>query len=82
MADTIYIYSDGACSGNPGPGGWGVLLRLILGWMDAWLTPDLSASGPARTIYPATFWLAGVVLLVGAFILFGIFILPGLTAGG
>jgi len=24
---TVYIYSDGACSGNPGPGGYGVLLR-------------------------------------------------------
>ncbi len=23
----IDIYTDGACSGNPGPGGWGVLLR-------------------------------------------------------
>jgi iron complex transport system ATP-binding protein len=23
----IEIYADGACSGNPGPGGWGVLLR-------------------------------------------------------
>lgn len=23
----IEIYTDGACSGNPGPGGWGVLLR-------------------------------------------------------
>ena len=22
-----YICSDGACSGNPGPGGWGVILR-------------------------------------------------------
>ena len=22
----IYIYTDGACKGNPGPGGWGVLL--------------------------------------------------------
>ena len=22
----ILIYTDGACSGNPGPGGWGVLL--------------------------------------------------------
>ena len=21
------IYTDGACSGNPGPGGWGALLR-------------------------------------------------------
>ena len=26
MNNTIYIYTDGACRGNPGPGGWGVLL--------------------------------------------------------
>lgn len=25
----VEIYTDGACSGNPGPGGWGVLLRYI-----------------------------------------------------
>jgi len=24
----LEIYTDGACSGNPGPGGWGVLLRI------------------------------------------------------
>ncbi len=24
---TIELYTDGACRGNPGPGGWGVLLR-------------------------------------------------------
>ncbi len=24
----VELYSDGACSGNPGPGGWGVLLRF------------------------------------------------------
>lgn len=24
---TIEIYTDGACKGNPGPGGWGVLLK-------------------------------------------------------
>ena len=24
---SIEIYTDGACSGNPGPGGWGALLR-------------------------------------------------------
>ena len=23
----IYIYTDGACRGNPGPGGWGALLE-------------------------------------------------------
>ncbi|HAS85309.1 MAG TPA: ribonuclease HI [Candidatus Competibacteraceae bacterium] len=30
MADTdgwVQLVTDGACSGNPGPGGWGVLLR-------------------------------------------------------
>ena len=24
---TVYLYTDGACSGNPGPGGWGAVLR-------------------------------------------------------
>ena len=24
---TVELYTDGACSGNPGPGGWGVILR-------------------------------------------------------
>lgn len=23
----VHIYTDGACSGNPGPGGWGAILR-------------------------------------------------------
>ena len=23
----VVIYTDGACSGNPGPGGWGVVMR-------------------------------------------------------
>ena len=26
MADEVIIYTDGACSGNPGPGGFGVVL--------------------------------------------------------
>ena len=25
--NTVTIYTDGACSGNPGPGGWGAILR-------------------------------------------------------
>ncbi len=25
--DVVEIYSDGACRGNPGPGGWGAILR-------------------------------------------------------
>ena len=28
MTDTIEIWTDGACSGNPGPGGWGALLVM------------------------------------------------------
>ena len=24
---TVHIYTDGACSGNPGPGGWGAILQ-------------------------------------------------------
>jgi len=27
MLNKIIAYTDGACSGNPGPGGWGVWLR-------------------------------------------------------
>lgn len=27
-AEVVDIYTDGACSGNPGPGGWGALLRV------------------------------------------------------
>lgn len=26
MSDYVEIYTDGACKGNPGPGGWGALL--------------------------------------------------------
>ncbi|MBL8659062.1 MAG: ribonuclease HI [Rhodospirillales bacterium] len=28
--DVVHIFTDGACLGNPGPGGWGVILR----WRD------------------------------------------------
>ncbi len=28
MSDPVEIYTDGACSGNPGPGGWGAILRF------------------------------------------------------
>jgi len=27
MSVKVVIYTDGACRGNPGPGGWGVVLR-------------------------------------------------------
>lgn len=28
MTEVVTLYTDGACKGNPGPGGWGVLLQL------------------------------------------------------
>lgn len=28
MTDTVKIFTDGACKGNPGPGGWGAVLRF------------------------------------------------------
>ena len=28
MSDRVEIFTDGACRGNPGPGGWGALLRF------------------------------------------------------
>lgn len=27
MSDVIELFTDGACKGNPGPGGWGAVLR-------------------------------------------------------
>ena len=27
MAEAVEVFTDGACRGNPGPGGWGALLR-------------------------------------------------------
>jgi ribonuclease HI len=28
VIDGMQIFTDGACSGNPGPGGWGAILRM------------------------------------------------------
>lgn len=28
MIDRVEIFTDGACKGNPGPGGWGAVLRF------------------------------------------------------
>lgn len=40
------------------------LLRLVLGILDAFTTPDLSEDGPARPVYQATFWMAAGVMLI------------------
>jgi len=39
----VEIFTDGACKGNPGPGGWGVVLRM------AHHEKELSGSEPATT---------------------------------
>jgi ribonuclease HI len=41
--DAVDIYTDGACSGNPGPGGWGAVLR----WRGR--ARELSGFAPATT---------------------------------
>ena len=38
--ERVSIFTDGACSGNPGPGGWGAILR--------WKGQDKELSGGAR----------------------------------
>ena len=43
MADSVTIHTDGACSGNPGPGGWGVVLR----WRGR--EKEISGADPATT---------------------------------
>jgi len=36
MADKVYLYTDGACKGNPGPGGWGALLKYGKNEKELW----------------------------------------------
>ena len=43
MADPVELFTDGACQGNPGPGGWGVLLRY------GGIEKELSGAEPATT---------------------------------
>ncbi len=55
---TIHIYTDGACRGNPGPGGWGAL--LIAG--DA--EKELSGAEPMTTNNRME--LMGAIMALGA----------------
>ena len=34
--NTVVIYTDGACKGNPGPGGWGVFLKSGVHEKELW----------------------------------------------
>ena len=43
MAD-LFAYTDGACSGNPGPGGWGAVLEA---WVGTALVKSRELSGGA-----------------------------------
>ena len=45
----LYAYTDGACSGNPGPGGWGVLMVAKEG-SSVIKTRDLSGGTVETTI--------------------------------
>jgi ribonuclease HI len=40
---TVHLFTDGACSGNPGPGGWGAILRY------RGVEKELSGGEPATT---------------------------------
>ena len=52
---SIIIYSDGACSGNPGPGGWAAILiyneieKEIFGFDCGDIAIFLSSSGCRKT---------------------------------
>ena len=41
--DPVIVYSDGACSGNPGPGGWGAVI------IDGGQEREISGSEPSTT---------------------------------
>jgi ribonuclease HI len=43
MCEPVELFTDGACRGNPGPGGWGVLLRY------GGVEKELSGADPATT---------------------------------
>jgi ribonuclease HI len=43
MPEAVEIFTDGACRGNPGPGGWGAILRY------RGVERELSGGAPATT---------------------------------
>ncbi|MBQ9454756.1 MAG: ribonuclease HI [Thermoguttaceae bacterium] len=45
LPTTVHLFTDGACSGNPGPGGWGCILRHLPTGKEK----ELSGSEPQTT---------------------------------
>ena len=54
----VTIYTDGACSGNPGPGGWGAIL--------SWNGLEKELSGGARETTNNRMELTGVISALSA----------------
>jgi type IV secretion system protein TrbL len=48
------------------------VLRVALDVMDQWMSPDISATGPAAEVYRTTFWAAGTLVLVMALTQLGV----------
>lgn len=48
------------------------VLRWALSVMDQWLTPDISAGGPAAEVYTTTFWGAATLVLIMALVQLGV----------
>mgnify|MGYP006281750183 CR=1 FL=1 len=48
MSTGLFAYTDGACSGNPGPGGWGVVLEAVRDG-EVVKSRELSGGEPATT---------------------------------
>ncbi|MFZ0157544.1 MAG: hypothetical protein WAL50_00825, partial [Kineosporiaceae bacterium] len=46
-------------------------LRLVMGLMDSFLTPDLSETGPGAGLYATTFWIAGTLAVLMGMIQLG-----------
>lgn len=48
------------------------VLRMVFYLMDAFITPDLRATGPASELYRTTFWLAGALVLIMGLLQLGV----------
>ena len=58
MMKQVTIYTDGACSGNPGPGGWGAILE--------WNGREKELSGGERETTNNRMELSGVIFALSA----------------